>query len=937
MKGLVQFIADLRNTQSRTQESTRINTELANIRSKFRDSSLSGYQKKKYVCKLLYMYTLGYDINFGFVEAIDLINSPKYTEKQIGYLAISTMINENHELVNLVVNSLQKDLDSLNEINNCLALHCIATIGGQEMCLTLNDAIYKLAISPTSSPFVKKKAILTLLRLYRRDLRVIQLNWSDRLAALVDNPDLGVATSAMSLLIALVQNDSTKLDNYNSYRTSYVRVVRRLESLVFQKDYSLDYLYYNVPAPWLLIKIFKLLQYYPLPTEETPLISLRNIIHKVIEDNAIQSKNPQQNNAQNAILFEAINLAIHLDIDRNILQRIVEALGFFITAKMTNMRYLALTSMAMLAARFDNLPIKKHLPTVLQTLRDRDISVRRKSLDLLYALCDVSTVRPIINELIKYLPNTDLVLREELVLKIIILVEKFATESNWYIDVSLKVISLAGSSVNEDIWMRIVQIVVNNEELQLYTAQTLLKTYLLPQRSVVHENLIKIGSYILGEYGHLVANDPGCEPINQLNSLHRAFYLFSPSTQALLLTTYFKFVNLFPELTNTILPIFKQYSHSINNEIQQRSLEYMHIIQTNDLELLRVICDEMPPFPERTSALLGKLHQKEIKAEDKKTWVLGNKMSQKEIELVNTKNETFSGDNKALSTEISNPNSSKNDNNNTASSLLPLQPTLTGAPISSENPSDILSAGWKKWYTPLLVKSNGILYQDSLVTVSIRSEYRKHLGCVILYFENKSTGPINGLSVDLVNPVANKENLMLSTKNYPESQILPGNTTQQVIIIETKGIWSQTPGVKITFTAGATRVLKLKLPVCLGMFADPAPKLSADDFFKRWAQIGAGNREGQQIVKSDQVTQKTLTDSDIVTRLNWTVLDGVDPSPRNLVGASVLHTSQNGNFGCLLRLEPNESYTLYRITVRVTGDFVGSILCKEISECFLSR
>lgn len=31
----------------------------------------------------------------------------------------------------------------------------------------------------------------------------------------------------------------------------------------------------------------------------------------------------------------------------------------------------------------------------------------------------------------------------------------------------------------------------------------------------------------------------------------------------------------------------------------------------------------------------------------------------------------------------------------------------------------------------------------------------------------------------------------------------------------------------------------------------------------------------------------------------------MDPNVKNLVGASVLHTSEGGKFGCLVRLEPN--------------------------------
>ena len=44
---------------------------------------MDGYQKKKYVCKLLFIFLLGHDIDFGQMEAVNLLSSNKYTEKQI--------------------------------------------------------------------------------------------------------------------------------------------------------------------------------------------------------------------------------------------------------------------------------------------------------------------------------------------------------------------------------------------------------------------------------------------------------------------------------------------------------------------------------------------------------------------------------------------------------------------------------------------------------------------------------------------------------------------------------------------------------------------------------------------------------------------------------------------------------------------------------------
>lgn len=57
-------------------------------------------------------------------------------------------MHENSDLVRLVVNSIRKDLDDMNEMNNCLALHAIANIGGPEMAEALGGDVHRLLISP---------------------------------------------------------------------------------------------------------------------------------------------------------------------------------------------------------------------------------------------------------------------------------------------------------------------------------------------------------------------------------------------------------------------------------------------------------------------------------------------------------------------------------------------------------------------------------------------------------------------------------------------------------------------------------------------------------------------------------------------------------------------------------------------------------------------
>lgn len=80
----VGFLFSIISGKSKEAEIKRINKELANIRNKFKgDKTLDGYQKKKYVCKLLFIFLLGHDIDFGHMEAVNLLSSNKYSEKQI--------------------------------------------------------------------------------------------------------------------------------------------------------------------------------------------------------------------------------------------------------------------------------------------------------------------------------------------------------------------------------------------------------------------------------------------------------------------------------------------------------------------------------------------------------------------------------------------------------------------------------------------------------------------------------------------------------------------------------------------------------------------------------------------------------------------------------------------------------------------------------------
>ena len=957
MRGLVQFIADLRNARARDLEEKRINKELANIRQKFKSEKLDGYQKKKYVCKLLYIYIQGYNVDFGHLEAVNLISATKYSEKQIGYLAVTLFLHEQHELIHLVVNSIRKDLLDHQELNNCLALHAVANVGGREMGEALSSDVHRLLISPTSKSFVKKKAALTLLRLYRKHPHIIQHEWAERIISLMDDTDMGVVLSVTSLVMALVQ------DNPDSYKGSYVKAAQRLKKIVVENDISPDYLYYKVPCPWIQVKFLKLLQYFP-PSEDT---HVREIIRESLQTILLAAnetpKNVQQNNAQNAVLFEAINLLIHLDTEHNLMMQISAKLGKFIQSRETNVRYLGLDAMTHFAARSDTLdPIKRHQNIIIGSLRDRDISVRRKGLDLLYSMCDTTNAQPIVNELLKYLQTADFSIREEMVLKVAILTEKYATDAQWYIDISLRLLAMAGDHVSDEVWQRVIQIVSNNEELQAYAAQNIIE-YL--KIEPCHDTLIKIGGYILGEFGHLIADTKGCSPIEQLIVLQMRMMTATDTTRALLLSTFVKFVNLFPEIKPQLLQMFQFYSHSPDTELQQRACEYLTLATLPSDDLLRTVCDEMPPFSERASILLQRLHKKSAGISERRTWVVGGRdanADQKEVQL----SQQPTGSLKRSFTTIVNGTSTKANGtvngepsgiNGAAKDLAGLDMNGDAGQAKAPNLASAthLSPDWEPGFNSLFYADEGVLFEDSQIQVGLRSEYRSHLGVVKIYFTNKASFPIGSFTTTLDNQ--SSPALKVDTKNLPDATIEAGSQTQQTILCTAHAPFPEAPTIRISYLAGALQAYTLKLPVSVHKYMDPS-ELTTEDFFKRWRQIGAGAMEaqitfglnGKDAVIDEQYTRET------VEGFRWKLLSGVDPNTKNYVGCAVFQ-AEKGKTGCLLRLEPNleqnvsaspppppsffcvccPSLTLlprqlYRATIRSTSENVASILLKSLQD-----
>ncbi|CUF45921.1 alpha adaptin, putative [Bodo saltans] len=161
MRGLAHFIRDIRKvTANKDAEQQRIDEELGKIRSKFKDSNgLSTYDRRKYVCKLMFVSMLGYSVTFGHMEGVQLLAMSGPAEKLIGYLSLTVFLHEGHELMTLTNHVVTMDLLSGKDLNTTLALTAVANVGGRDYCETMGEHVRNLILK-TGNVQLRKKGLL---------------------------------------------------------------------------------------------------------------------------------------------------------------------------------------------------------------------------------------------------------------------------------------------------------------------------------------------------------------------------------------------------------------------------------------------------------------------------------------------------------------------------------------------------------------------------------------------------------------------------------------------------------------------------------------------------------------------------------------------------------------------------------------------------------
>lgn len=151
-------------------------------------------------------------------------------------------------------------------------------------------------------------------------------------------------------------------------------------------------------------------------------------------------------NTVHAIHYECVRTIMTIQSNQGLWVLGINILGRFLINKENNIWFVALKTLQQVV-ELDYQAVQRHKQTIIDCLKDHDIVIKKKALDLLYQICTTANVKSIVKELMGFLPGAEKEFKEELAQKICRAVEKHAPNKKWQLDTVLKVLTLAGADV----------------------------------------------------------------------------------------------------------------------------------------------------------------------------------------------------------------------------------------------------------------------------------------------------------------------------------------------------------------------------------------------------------------------------------------------------------------------------------------------------------
>jgi len=398
-----------------------ISSCIAEIKSEI--NSTDPHTKANALQKLTFLQMMGYNMSWASFATIEVMSSPRFAHKRIGYLAASQAFTQDTDVILLTTNTLKKELrgavgPGMNGVYEAgVAINCLSNIVTEDLARELLSDVTNLTLHP--QPYLRKKAILCLLKMFMKYPQALRLTFPRIQECLLKDSNSSVTSCAVNVI--------TELSDVNP--KNYLILAPAFFGLLTSSSNN-----------WMLIKVVKLLG--TLVPEEP------RLARKLLEPLAGIVKSTQ---AKSLLYEAAYTITLCLPYCRkadgtmpasvpSIVALSAETLKSFVEENDQNLKYLGLVGFGSLMTSHPKvLSAPGYRPLILACLSDEDVTIRTRALDLLIGLATRKNVMDLVTQLLHHVDMASGAYKIDLVEKIVEICssEKYSlvTDFAWYIDV----------------------------------------------------------------------------------------------------------------------------------------------------------------------------------------------------------------------------------------------------------------------------------------------------------------------------------------------------------------------------------------------------------------------------------------------------------------------------------------------------------------------
>ncbi|CAI6000830.1 unnamed protein product [Closterium sp. NIES-64] len=518
-KDFLDLVKAIGEAKSKAEEDRIMAGELELLKKKISEPDVPKKRMKEYILRLMYLEILGHDASFGYIHAVKMTHDDNLLLKRTGYLACTLFLDDSHDLIILIVNTIQKDLKSDNYLVVCAALGAVCKLINEETIPAVLNPIVDLLKHPKE--LVRKKAVMALQRFHQRSPSSVSHVTEKFRQALCDK-DPSVMSASLCGLHDLIAADPAP---YRNLTASFLSILKQVAEGRLPKSFD----YHRVPAPFIQIKLLKLLALLGANNQAAsepmyPVIAdvIRRISESQPKAGTTGRRDDSQVTAGNAILYEAIRTVAAIHPSEQLLASCAAITSSFLKSSVHNLRYMGVDCLAQIVRINPDLATE-HQIAVIDCLEDPDDSLKRKTLDLLYKMTGPGNVEVIVEHVLQYLrglrsgDDAHAHGRADLAARIVELAERFAPSNEWFIQTMNSVFEVAGDVVRPKVAHDLMRLIAegsggDNDDADSRLRSSAVQSYVkLLKEPNLPTLLLQVICWVLGEYatsdGHMSADE----------------------------------------------------------------------------------------------------------------------------------------------------------------------------------------------------------------------------------------------------------------------------------------------------------------------------------------------------------------------------------------------------------------------------------------------